>query len=227
MQLSSVCLRTNERSAKRFRRVSRTCTVCACARSCVDTVTTETHLTAVRSLEAVDRRDSVADQEGRSSPREANLENEACEDGRTSQAASPNRAPLRAWLGAIVRQPEFADPGEAQLEFEARHDPLTRLPNRSLFIDLTRDALARIPRNRGLLALLAIDLDHFAEIATRFGDRSGDYSGEDVLVDVYEREADTHVMTFIVTDTTWTDASSGDVVVVTRFNLIHRARKPS
>src|ERR1700678_4556201 len=110
VQLSSVCLRTNERSAKRFRRVSRTCTVCACARSCVDTVTTETHLTAVRSLEAVDRRDSVADKEGRSSPREANLENEACEDGRTSQAASTTRAPLRAWLGAIVRQPEFADP---------------------------------------------------------------------------------------------------------------------
>jgi acyl dehydratase len=51
--------------------------------------------------------------------------------------------------------------------------------------------------------------------------------GEDVIVEVYERESDTHVMTFIVTDTTWTDASSGDVVVVTRFNLIHRARKPS
>jgi hypothetical protein len=50
--------------------------------------------------------------------------------------------------------------------------------------------------------------------------------GEDVITDLYERESDTHVMTFIVTDTTWTDASSGDVVVVTRFNLIHRARKP-
>jgi diguanylate cyclase (GGDEF)-like protein len=56
-----------------------------------------------------------------------------------------------------------------------------------VFIDLTRDALARIPRNMGLLALLAIDLDHFAEIATRVGDRSGDYSGDDVLIEVARR----------------------------------------
>jgi diguanylate cyclase (GGDEF)-like protein len=98
-----------------------------------------------------------------------------------------SRAQLQAPPGATVRQPDFADPAEAQLESQAQHDPLTRLPNRGLFIDLTRDALARIPRNAGLLALLAIDLDHFAEIATRFGDRSGDYSGDDVLIEVARR----------------------------------------
>jgi diguanylate cyclase (GGDEF)-like protein len=118
--------------------------------------------------------------------REANFENEAYEDSGTRQGSKSRTWP-RTPLGAIVRQPEFADPGEAQLEFQVRHDPLTRLPNRSLFIDLTRDALARIPRNRGLLALLAIDLDHFAEVATRFGDRSGDYSGDDVLTEVARR----------------------------------------
>jgi hypothetical protein len=53
--------------------------------------------------------------------------------------------------------------------------------------------------------------------------------GEDVLSDLYEKESDTHVMTFIVTTTDWKDFSSGspgDPVVTTRFNLIHRARKP-
>ena len=54
--------------------------------------------------------------------------------------------------------------------------------------------------------------------------------GEDVLSDLYEKESETHVMTFIVTTTDWKDYSSGspgESVVTTRFNLIHRARKPA
>jgi acyl dehydratase len=54
--------------------------------------------------------------------------------------------------------------------------------------------------------------------------------GEDVLSDLYEKESDTHVMTFIVTTTDWKDYSSGspgESVVTTRFNLIHRSRKAS
>jgi acyl dehydratase len=49
--------------------------------------------------------------------------------------------------------------------------------------------------------------------------------GEDVLSDVYERETDTHVMTFIVTTTEWRDRETGDPVLTMRFNLVHRARK--
>lgn len=50
--------------------------------------------------------------------------------------------------------------------------------------------------------------------------------GEDVISDVYQRESDTHVMTFVVTETTWIDASTGDPVVTAWFNLVHRVRKP-
>jgi acyl dehydratase len=50
-------------------------------------------------------------------------------------------------------------------------------------------------------------------------------SGEDVIADVYERESDTHVMTFIVTETVWRDRDSGEPVVTARFNLLHRVRK--
>jgi acyl dehydratase len=49
-------------------------------------------------------------------------------------------------------------------------------------------------------------------------------SGEDVIADVYQRESDTHVMTFIVTETKWRDCESGEPVVTARFNLVHRVR---
>ncbi len=52
------------------------------------------------------------------------------------------------------------------------------------------------------------------------GDR---LSGVTVVADVYEKESKGHLMTFLVTETTWTDDSTGDAVVVARSNLIHRA----
>ncbi|HET7522519.1 MAG TPA: MaoC family dehydratase N-terminal domain-containing protein [Acidimicrobiales bacterium] len=48
---------------------------------------------------------------------------------------------------------------------------------------------------------------------------------EDVLSDVYQRETDTHVMTFMVTETEWKVRGTGEHVVTARFNLVHRARK--
>jgi acyl dehydratase len=51
--------------------------------------------------------------------------------------------------------------------------------------------------------------------------------GEDVLSEVYERETETAVMTFMVTETVWTDVATGEAVVTARFNLVHRAKKKS
>lgn len=45
--------------------------------------------------------------------------------------------------------------------------------------------------------------------------------GEGRVVDVYQKEARGRTMTFIVTETQWRDRS-GDPVVTTTFNLIHR-----
>ena len=50
-------------------------------------------------------------------------------------------------------------------------------------------------------------------------------TGEDVLSDVYQRETDTVVMTFMVTETVWTDVRTHEPVVTARFNLVHRAKK--
>ena len=49
--------------------------------------------------------------------------------------------------------------------------------------------------------------------------------GEDVLADLYEKETETAVMTFVVTETAWTDVKNGEPVVTARFNLVHRAKK--
>ena len=49
--------------------------------------------------------------------------------------------------------------------------------------------------------------------------------GEGKILDVYERETDSAVMTFVVVETTWRDEQSNEPVVVEKFNLIGRTRK--
>ena len=43
------------------------------------------------------------------------------------------------------------------------------------------------------------------------------------IVDAYQKESKGKTMTFIVQETNWTDASTGEPVVTARFNLIHRS----
>jgi len=55
---------------------------------------------------------------------------------------------------------------------------------------------------------------------------SGDVlDGEQTITDMYEKETDAATMTFVVMETRWQDARSGDPVVTERFNLIARLRK--
>jgi hypothetical protein len=55
---------------------------------------------------------------------------------------------------------------------------------------------------------------------------SGDVlDGEQAITDMYEKETDAATMTFVVMETNWVDAKSGDPVVTERFNLIARLRK--
>ncbi|TMK98245.1 MAG: EAL domain-containing protein [Actinobacteria bacterium] len=60
------------------------------------------------------------------------------------------------------------------LERKALHDPLTRLPNRLLLMDRTHQALARLHRSGGLVALLFMDFDRFKSVNDRFGHDVGD-----------------------------------------------------
>lgn len=47
--------------------------------------------------------------------------------------------------------------------------------------------------------------------------------GEGKVVDAYAKESKGKTMTFVVTETVWKDDKTGEPVVTTRFNVIHRA----
>ena len=84
-------------------------------------------------------------------------------DGELLQAAS--RLAARA-----LEQRGFTE----RLEFQARHDSLTGLPNRAYFMELLEAALLDASDRSGSLAVLFIDLDRFKQINDILGHAMGD-----------------------------------------------------
>jgi diguanylate cyclase (GGDEF)-like protein/PAS domain S-box-containing protein len=72
---------------------------------------------------------------------------------------------------------------EEQLAHQAFHDPVTNLPNRALFVERVRHAIARARREQAGLAVVFMDLDDFKTI----NDSLGHAAGDAVLMDVAQR----------------------------------------
>ncbi len=75
---------------------------------------------------------------------------------------------------------------EEQLRHAALHDPVTGLPNRTLFLDRVQQAMARARRHYGhAFGILVLDLDRFKGV----NDSLGHLAGDDVLSVVARRLA--------------------------------------
>jgi diguanylate cyclase (GGDEF)-like protein/PAS domain S-box-containing protein len=75
----------------------------------------------------------------------------------------------KVWIEAVMFDVTEQRRATQMLEFQAHHDSLTALPNRSLVIDRLNVALARAKRHRRPVAVLMVDVDHFEMINTTFG----------------------------------------------------------
>lgn len=64
---------------------------------------------------------------------------------------------------------------EGELSKLAFYDPLTELPNRRLMMDRFEQKILRAKRDKGLLALLFIDLDEFKVANDKYGHEAGDW----------------------------------------------------
>lgn len=72
---------------------------------------------------------------------------------------------------------------QRKVEFLATHDELTGLPNRALFLDRLRQAIAHSERTESTFAVLFIDLDNFKVI----NDSMGHAAGDDLLKEISSR----------------------------------------
>ncbi len=77
---------------------------------------------------------------------------------------------LASMVGLAIERCEMAE----QMAFQASHDGLTGLANRSLFMDRLHETLRHVGRRRGALAVLFIDLDRFKLVNDRVDHSAGD-----------------------------------------------------
>jgi diguanylate cyclase (GGDEF)-like protein len=87
--------------------------------------------------------------------------------------ASELRARVRAAQRILDVHKKLIE-SQRELEHLATHDPLTQLWNRRAILDRLSQEAARAVRQKSLLAVFLIDVDHFKEVNDRHGHPAGD-----------------------------------------------------
>jgi diguanylate cyclase (GGDEF)-like protein/PAS domain S-box-containing protein len=72
---------------------------------------------------------------------------------------------------------------QQELQFQATHDDLTKLPNRILLMDFMNQAILKADRNKSIFAILFLDLDRFKLI----NDSLSHAAGDEILFAVAQR----------------------------------------
>jgi acyl dehydratase len=155
--------------------------------------------------------------------------------GTTTQVSTVvvERGPVAFFAGSVFDDsPEYRDERAAKAAgFDAIPVPPTFpfvMENWGRFSDLQGEDAVQGP---GMMAALAPLLKEGGLIL--HGEQSfsfhrpvvvGDVlTGTGVIIDAYAKESKGKTMTFVVTETAWKDAKTGERVVTSRFNVIHRA----
>lgn len=93
---------------------------------------------------------------------------------KTSKVPFRNEAGQIVGLIGVCRDVTDRKLAEDEVQFLAHHDPLTRLPNRTLFTDRLDQAILKARRDERWVAVAFIDLDRFKAVNDGLGHDAGD-----------------------------------------------------
>jgi len=91
--------------------------------------------------------------------------------GRVVERDAHERALRMIGINADISQRKAS---ALKIEHQALHDVLTGLPNRVTFYDRLAHAMSRAQRNKGLMAVMYLDIDYFKRINDSLGHAVGD-----------------------------------------------------
>jgi diguanylate cyclase (GGDEF)-like protein/PAS domain S-box-containing protein len=99
--------------------------------------------------------------------------------GLVKQIGKSDRVRMTSIVYDITERKE----SEKRLAYLANYDTLTGMPNRNLFQDRLKHAMAQAERKRAEVALLYLDLDHFKAV----NDALGHHAGDELLIEAAHR----------------------------------------